>query len=474
MPDGDSLLIQIFFLVILIGMNAFFASSEIAIISLNDKKIKRMAEKGHKKAKMLVNLTNEPSKFLATIQVGVTLSGLLASAMASESFTDRLTLIFQSLGLSFNAAVFKIIAVFIVTILLSYFTLVFGELVPKRIAMQNSEKVAMFAIKPLLALLAVTAPFVKLLTLSTHFIIKIFGGDPYAKEENVTEEEIRMMVDLGEEKGVIEEIERDMIDNIFEFNNKTVTEIMTHRKDVIAIPIDADLEEILKVVTVEQFTRFPVYKDDIDNIVGILHVKDLFIHIHFDEVQSNETFEIKKENPVNSEKQSIIFNKPESTGYYPFLLKEFIRQPIYIPTSKRVDILFKELQKKKIHMAVVVDEFGGTAGIVTSEDLLEEIVGNILDEYDEDEKIIEKIDENTFVMDGSTALDELHEYIGIELPTENYETLSGFIIERLGRIPAEGEKTEIEYGGMTFKVEEVEERRIVKVKICKESRSGNA
>lgn len=436
MESDSSLILQVIFLLVLVAINAFFAASEIAIISLNDKKIKKMAEEGHKKAILLYNLISEPSRFLATIQVGITLSGLLASALASESFADRLTNFAVAAGVPVDSSLIKLIAVVIITMLLSYFTLVFGELVPKRIAMQTPEKIAMFAIKPLQFLLHVANPFVRFLTFSTNFFIRLFGGNPDFNEHNITEEEIRMMMDVGEEKGVIQETEKEMIDNIFEFDNTNVSEIMTHRTDIAAISLDTELDRVMDVVIKEKYTRMPVFEDTIDNIVGILHVKDLLQYVK------------------NCDSEN-------------FSLKEIIRQPYYVPGSKKTDELFKELQKNKTHMAVVIDEYGGTAGIVTIEDLLEEIVGNIFDEYDEEEREIEKLDENTFLMQGTVNLDTIKDFLEVELPSENYETLSGFVIEQLGRIPGEDEKPIIEYNGLVFKVEEVDEKRISKLKVCK-------
>ncbi len=434
--DG-SFISQILLLIGLIGVNAFFASSEIAIISLNDNKIKKMAEEGDKKAKLLYQFVIEPSRFLATIQVGITLSGLLASAFAAESFADSLTKSVVGMGLPIDESAIKLISLFFITILLAYFTLVFGELVPKRIALQKPEAISMFAIKPLNMILKVFTPFVRCLTFSTNFVIKLFGGNPLLNEEKVTEEEIRLMVELGEERGVIEETEKEMIDNIFEFDNKLVSEIMTHRKDIVGLPRGAKLNEVMDTAINEKFTRLPVYEGTIDNITGILHVKDLLQFV--------------KKVPGGS-----------------FSLQGLIRKPFYVPPSKRTDELFKELQKNKTHLAVVIDEYGGTAGIVTIEDLLEEIVGNIFDEYDEEEKLIQKLNEMTFMMDGTVSVNEAEKLLGTELPTNDYETLSGFLIGLLGRIPEDTEQPIIEYKGLVFMVESMEEKRISKVRVVKE------
>ena len=295
----------------------------------------------------------------------------------------------------------------------------------------------MFVIGPLCFLFVLASPFVKLLTLSTNFFVKLLGVDLNKEDERVTEEEIRMMVDVGEEKGTIHETEREMINNIFEFNNKTVTDIMTHRVEIVAIPINADLKEVISLIVEEKYTRFPVYEDNIDNIMGILHAKDL---IQYADKDCNE------EN---------------------FELSEIIRRPYYVPSAKRTDELFKEMKKNKTHMAVIVDEYGGTAGIVTIEDLIEEIVGNIFDEHDDEERVFEKLDETTYIFDGISCLDSVSDYLKSELPVDEYETLSGFIIGQLGRIPSQEEKTEIEFNGLVFKVKGVDGKRITKVKVCR-------
>ncbi|MGI1690028.1 hemolysin family protein [Thermoanaerobacter uzonensis] len=426
---------ELLFLVALIALNGFFAASEIAVISLNDNKIKQMAEKGNKKAVLLKSLLNEPSKFLATIQIGVTFAGFLASAFASESFANQLVGLIKQTNLSISESTLKNISIIIITLILSYFTLILGELVPKRLAMKKSEAISMFAVKPLIFLSIITSPIIKLLTISTNFVVKLFGLDPYSDEEQVTEEEIRMMVDLGEEKGVIEKTEKEMINNIFEFDNKTVEEIMTYRTGIVALPVDANEEEIRSLINQKKYTRIPVYQSNIDNIIGILHIKDLIPYL--DKNINKETFNLQK----------------------------IIRPAYYVPSSKRIDELFKEMKKNKIHMAIVIDEYGGTAGIITMEDLIEEIVGDIFDEYDEDKKDFEKLDETTYIVNGTISLDVIKEYFDVDLPIDEYETVSGFIIGQLGKIPEENEKPEIEFDGLVFKVEEINKKRIAKVKI---------
>jgi putative hemolysin len=431
-----NLLMQIFLLILLVGVNAFFASSEIAIISLNDNKVRKMAEEGHKKAKLLDKLISEPSRFLATIQVGITLSGLLASAFAAESFADRLTNFVKSFGFPVDEGFIKLVTLVVITIVLAYFQLVLGELVPKRVAMQKPEDIAMFSIGPISVLSRITSPFVHFLTFSTNFIIRLFGGNPEAEENRITEEEIRMMVDVGQEKGVIQGAEKEMINNIFEFDDTTLSEIMTHRTDIVALECSASLEEATELLLNEKYTRVPVFEDDIDNIVGILHVKDLF---------------------------NYLAKRPSGN----FQLQEILRKPYFVPEYKKTDDLLKELKKKKNHMAIVIDEYGGTAGIVTMEDLLEEIVGSILDEHDEDIREIDKVDENTFIIEGTTDLDQVREILNADLPSDEYDTIGGFIISQLGRIPGEDERPEIEFNGFVFKVEEVVEKRITRIKVCR-------
>ncbi|HHT05286.1 MAG TPA: HlyC/CorC family transporter [Hydrogenispora sp.] len=419
----------------LIVLNAFFAASEIALISLNENKIKYMADEGNKKAKQIKKVLSEPSKFLATIQIGITLAGFLASAFAAESFAGRLVNLIKKTQVPVSENILKTAAVIIITIILSYFTLVLGELVPKRLAMKKAEPISFFVVSPLYFLSMAASPFVKLLTVSTNFVVRLFGIDPHADERQITEEEIRMLVDVGEERGAIDETEKEMINNIFEFDNKIVSEIMTHRTDIVGIPITANLKDIIEVITRKKFTRYPVYEDDIDNIIGILNIKDLI---------------------------QLLEDKGQE-----FSLEKIMRQPYFVPESKKTDELLRELQNRKTHMAVAIDEYGGTAGIVTIEDLIEEIVGNIFDEYDEVEKEFEKLDENTFLINGVASLERVTDVLDVDLPVDDYDTLSGFLLGQLGRIPREEEKPVIEFEGVVFKVEEMAEKRILKVKACK-------
>lgn len=436
MVQDGSFVPQILLLIVLIGLNAFFAASEIAIISLNTQMVKRRAEEGDHKAQLLVNLMGEPSKFLATIQVGVTLAGLLASAIASESFSGALTAWAVKLGLPFDASAIKLIAMVLITLVLSYFTLVLGELVPKRIAMEKSERIANLAVKPLSLLSKIAAPFVRLLSMSTNLVIRLLGGDPLAHEEKISEEEIRLMVDVGQEKGVIQNMEKEMINNIFEFDNTPISEVMTHRTDIVALPCNASLDDIVDTVVTEKFSRLPVYRETIDDIIGILHIQDLIPALNCDH---RDQFE----------------------------LKSVMRKPYFVPFTKKTDELFNELQRNNNHMAVVIDEFGGTAGIVTIEDLIEEIVGNIFDEHDEVIKEIEQVDDRTYLAEGTVSLDKIADLLEIRLPTTGFDTLGGFVLSELGRIPGEDEKPSFVYRSIKFQVEALDEKRIAKIRIVK-------
>ena len=424
---------SIIILVILILINAFFASAEIAFISLNDAKIDLQAKEGNKKAKKIQNMLKNPSKFLATIQIGVTLAGFLSSAFASDTFADKLAPILNTWLPSVSISTWKSISIIIITIILSYFTLVFGELVPKRIAMKYYEKVSFASIGVIKTISVITAPFVKFLTFSTNIVSKLFGvtGE---EEDNVTEEEIRMMVDVGEEKGTIEEEEKEMINNVFEFNDKFVSEIMVPRNKIFALDIDMTIAEVIEKLSEDmRYSRIPVYDENMDNIKGIIYIKDLLIS--------------------NKNKNSKI--------------KSLVKEAYFVSETKRVNELFQELRKDKKQIAIVLDEYGGTAGMVTMEDILEEIVGDIYDEYDKETDKFKKIDNNTFLFDASIALYDVEKFLDIDIDEEDVDTLGGYLIKKLDRIPKDGEKPIVETEKVTYKIEKVKDRKILKVKACK-------
>ncbi|MDP4267649.1 MAG: hemolysin family protein [Bacteroidota bacterium] len=338
---------QIIIIIILVGVNAFFAASEIAIISLNDAKVKHLADDGDKKAKILNRLIEEPSKFLSTVQVGMTIAGFFADAIAALVFAQMIPKLFITMGLHFSEKTAQNISVLISTIVISYIVLVFGELAPKRLALEKSEEISNFVAKPVEVASKVASPFVRILTASTNFVVRLLGGNPEFNQSKITEEEIRMMINVGEEKGVLMEREKEMIDSIFEFDDTFAKEVMTPRIDMICISVDASLDDIVDLTIKEQFSRVPVYEGTIDNIIGVLNVKDLF-----------NVFKEKKE------KQ--------------FSVKDYLRPSLFIPENQKTDVLLKTLQAKRTEIAIVIDEYGGTAGLVTIEVLVEVFVGYIM------------------------------------------------------------------------------------------------
>lgn len=424
---------QLIFLFILILLNAYFAATEIAFISLNDAKIEKQAKDGNKKAKQIQKMLKNPSKFLATIQIGITLAGFLSSAFASDAFAGMLAPVLNEWMPFISIETWQNISIVIITIILSFFTLVFGELVPKRLAMKYYEKISFATIGVIKGISVVTAPFVKLLTWSTNLVSKIFGVEEQ-EEEIVTEEEIKMMVNQGEEKGSIEENEKELINNVFEFNDIIASEIMIYRTDIYAIEINEDVYEILDEIDEYKYSRIPVYEETIDDIKGILFLKDIL---------------------------KLVSTRQE------FKIADIMRDAYFVPESKPIDEIFEELQANKMQMAIVVDEYGGTAGLLTMEDILEELVGNIFDEYDDVEVEYKRLDDNTYLIDGSVSLYEMKKILDIELPEGDYETLSGYLIEKLGRLPEENEHPVIEDEHLTYKIEEYEDRRIKWVKVCK-------
>lgn len=392
-----------------------------------------MRKTGNKKAKQILKMLKSPSKFLSTIQIGITLAGFLSSAFASDAFADKLAPVLNNVMPFFSLEVWRGISIVIITIILSFFTLVFGELVPKRLAMKYYEKIAYATIGVIKAVSVITAPLVKLLTISTNMVSKLFGVKE-TEEEIVTEEEIKMMIDEGEEKGTIEKEQKQLLNNVFQFNDIVVSEIMTPRTDMYAIDINDDINKLLEKIDEYKYSRIPVYDETIDDIKGILFVKDLI-------------------KPLKNNKK--------------IDLKKLMREPYFVPESKDIDELFKEMQQNKVQMAIAIDEYGGTAGIITMEDIVEEIVGNIFDEYDDEEIDVKKIDDNTYLLNGTITIYELDRLFGVEVPEGDYETLSGYLLDLLGRIPDEKEKPVIEDEHLTYKVEEIEDRRIKYVKVCK-------
>ncbi len=434
--DVGSIILQIVILFALIFVNAFFAMSEMAVVTLNDNKIDKMAEQGNKKAKQIKKLTENTSSFLSTIQIGVTLAGFLTSATAAQSFAGMLT---DAIAKTPVVDIIPIglisgFSTVLITLIMSYFSLVLGELVPKKIAMNNPEKMSFMAAPILVFVAKVTKPLVRFLAFSTNAVLKLIGIDPHADEEVVTEEEIRMMVDVGGEKGVIEDTQIEMINNIFEFDDIDVADIMTHRTDMVCIDADEPLTEAVKLSIENGFSRIPVFEEDPDNIVGIVYIKDFLKYVGT--------------------------NLPKTKT-----VKDMMRPAYYVPETKRCGELFTEMTEKRVQMAVVVDEYGGTAGIVTLEDVLESIVGNIQDEYDQEDEEISIINETTFTVDGITDIEEVEEHTGKTFPEGDYDTIGGYIISVLGFLPEDGQMNEVSFENVKLTVLNVEERRIGKVKV---------
>ena len=429
-PEPMNLVSQFILILLLTLLNAFFASAEMAIVSVNRNRIKMLADDGDKKASLLADLLEEPNKFLSTIQVGITLAGFFSSASAATGISEVIGASLSQLGIPYAQS----ISLVVITIILSYFTLVFGELVPKRIALQKSEQMAMLSVRPIVFVSKFAKPFVKLLSLSTNLLLRVIGMSDTDLEEKVSREEIKSLVDAGEEYGVINQIEKEMINSIFDFDDKLAKEVMTPRTEVYMInsQLPLSIEELLE----ENYSRIPVYEGDIDNIIGVLYLKD-FLH---------EAYQVGFEN-VN--------------------LKKLLHRPYFVPECKNIDQLFKELQKSKKHLAVLIDEYGGFSGIVTIEDLIEEVMGDINDEYDEDEPFIRKIDNDTYIVNGLISIKELNDklHLNLDEETEDYDTLGGFLINQIDYIPSETEECMVEYENLLFKVQCVKDKRIETVKI---------
>ena len=394
MPDNDPLLWQIILQLCLIAVNAIFACAEIAIISMNDNKLVKLTSTGNKKAMRLSKLTAQPARFLATIQVGITLAGFLGSAFAADNFSDKLTRWLIAIGVTIKAETLDTISVIIITIILSYFTLVLGELVPKRIAMKKAEQLALAMSGLVYVISKIFAPIVWFLTVSTNGLLRVFRIDPHAKDGEVTEEEIRMLVDAGSEKGAIDPEEKDMIHNIFEFDDTTAAEIMTHRTEVSILWEDESDEQWEKTITESRYSVYPICRDSADDIVGVLYAKDYF--------------RLKDRTRGN-------------------ILKNAVRSAYYIPESVKTDILFRNMKKNHRHFAIVLDEYGGMSGIVTMNDLLEQLVGELDDNLDEGEppELIERIDSSTWKIQGVAPVELVSEHLGVLLPEHEYETFGG-------------------------------------------------
>lgn len=409
----NSILLTLGLQLVLIALNAVFACAEIAVISMNDNKLAKLAQEGDRRAVRLARLTSQPARFLATIQVAITLSGFLGSAFAAENFADLLVTGLQKLKMPMSADVLHSISVVVITIVLSYFTLVFGELVPKQVAMRKAEKLALGMSGLISGISKLCAPLVWLLTISTNGVLRLMGIDPNAQEEEAGEEEILMMVDAGNEKGTIDNEEREFIQNVFEFDNLPVEEIITHRTDVTFLYLEDDLETWDQTIKETRFTYYPICDETPDQIVGMLNAK-------------------------------IYFRLQEKTKET--VMEQAVTEAYVVPESLKADVLFRNMKKEHQQIAVVLDEYGGMSGIVTIKDLIEELVGDLEDDEPEEELVeqIVQLEENLWQVEGSVLLEELSEAIEMSLESEEYDTLNGLIFHHLGTSPEVDAQVELE------------------------------
>ncbi|MCI7807215.1 MAG: hemolysin family protein [Bullifex sp.] len=421
---------QLLIQAILIALNAFFAAMEIAVISLNTTKLKRLVEEGDEKAGKLLSMAENPAGFLSTIQVGISLSGFLGAAFAADSLSEPLTLWLLEMGVKLPEALLNNIAVIIITLILTFMTIVFGELIPKRIAQQKSYEVAKACCGIISVISVIFKPIILLISGTTNLILRMMKLKTEAEDEQVSEDDIRMMVDVGGESGSIEEDEKEMIQNIFEFNDIAISEIMTRVSDVNAISIEDSEEDILRIIKESGNSRFPVYKDDINDIIGILNSREFLINLNDENGKS---------------------------------VRDMLRKPYFVPETIKADQLFSDMQKNKVHISIVIDEYGETRGIVTLEDLLEEIVGNIYDEYDAAEApAIEPLPDGRWKVQGTLSIEDLNDELGIHITDDrDYDTVGGMIFSCLHTIPEDGKQFTVEVNGLKITVTRVEDKRII-------------
>ena len=417
---AELLLLQLF----LIFLNAVFACAEIAVISINGNKLKKMSEDGNKQAARLLELTTQPAKFLATIQVGITLAGFLGSAFAAENFSDKVVDFLVAAGVSISPQKLDVLAVIGITLILSYITLILGELVPKRIAMQYAEKIGLGMSGPIYVIAKIFAPIVWLLTFSTNAVLRLIKINPESEDEKITKEEIRIMVDIGSENGTIDDIEQKMIHNVFEFDDKFVEEIMTHRTKAVLLDMDAKPEQWENIMLKTRYSRYPVYQGNPDNIVGVISIKDYFRF---------------------------------KDGGKKSLLQKALKPAQFILESLHIDDLFRSMRKSRNHFAVVVDEYGSFEGIVTINDVLEEIVGEL---EPPSTPLIEKTDAGAWRIKGDAALDDVCAALKTELPDEGYDTFAGFVLSLMDNVPQDKQDIELTYNNLKSKVLQVKRRKI--------------
>lgn len=433
--DSEPMLGQILLQIFLIFLNAVFACAEIAVVTMNDNKLDKLAASGNKRAIRLSKLTAQPSRFLATIQIGITLVNLLGSAFAAENFSDRLVNVFLNIGINLPVKVLDTISVIILTLILTYFTVTLGELVPKRIGMKKSDALALGMSSFIYIVSKIFAPVVWLLTVSANGLLKLFHINPQDEDNQNTEEEIRMMIDAGSEKGTIDPDEKDMITNIFEFDDITAGEIMTHRTEVSLLWSEETDEQWDKTINESKYSIYPICSESPDNIIGVLYTK--------------EYFRLKDKSRENVMKNAVM------PGYF-------------VPESVKADVLFRNMKTTRNHFAIVLDEYGGMSGIITMNDLLEQLVGDLEDDQSApiEQPEIQRIDSNTWMILGSAPLDDVIKQLDVTLPEEDYDTFGGFVFGILGTIPDDGATPEIEEYGLLIKVQSIKDHRLESALVC--------
>ncbi len=432
----DSIIFLLLVQIILIALNAIFASAEIAVLSVKETKLEKMAEEGNKKAIRLTHLTSEPSKFLSTIQVAITLSGFLGSAFAADNFSDPLVEFLIGLGIGIPRSTLNTLSVVVITLILSYFTLIFGELVPKRIAMKKSEQLALAISGLVSAISTLFKPIVWFLSLSTNAILRLCGIDPTETDDAVSEEEIRMMVDAGSEKGAIDYEEKEFIQNVFEFDDLMAGEIATHRTDVTILFLEDSDEEWEQIIHDSRHTLYPVCDNSPDQVVGILNAKDYFR-------LSDKT------------RQSV--------------LEGAVRPAYFVPETVKADVLFRNMKQGHHSLAVILDEYGGMVGIVTLNDLIEELVGELsedIPDFRSSDPQIEQQTDSSWEINGNIPLDEIKEETGIDLENDDYDTLGGLVFDILGLIPQDGpQNIDLEVAQLHIHVSYIKDHQIEKATI---------
>lgn len=431
---GSDLTFQFVVMLLLIILNAFFAASEMALVSVDSNRLKEREAEGDEKARKILSLLEEPSNFLSMIQICITLAGFFNSANAATGISGYLAHVFINWGLAGNYA--SSLATAVITILLSLVTIIFGELVPKRLALQNAEGFANGSIGVLWWVSKLLHIFVLFLSWCTNSVLKLMGVEMDQMEERVTLSDIKSIVQVGQSQGLINKDEGDMINSIISFDDKSAEEIMTPRTEVFAIDLNDPYTEYIDELLSVRYSRIPVYDDEIDNITGVLYIKDYLQEAYL-------------------------------SGFEHVDLKKIIRPAYFVPERKNVNELFNEMRDDNLHMAILIDEYGGFSGIVTMEDLLEEIVGDIDDEYDHDEPEIEKLSRNIYYAKGTLSIKELNSNTGSSFDEEDddYDTLGGLLYFLMGRIPEDNERPFIEYEGMRFKIEKIDNKRINWVRI---------